>query len=357
MNNTIHPIPAEEVMAFLDGELPAEQAAAVSAHLEGCAACREVAGGFRHVGAQMAAWTVEPAPARLTNPVKALTNPWSAVKAWAWRAAVASAVALVVFAIATPNLLRSRSAANHASQHRTLSFAPSAVEASGPMIARTASLALTTKEFDNGRAAIERIVRAHQGYVAQLQTSGQQGAGRALTVNLRVPANHLDAMLAELKQLGHVEQETQGGEEVTQQYVDLVARLSNARAAEQRLLDVLRQRTAKMIDVLQVEKEVARVRETIEVMDAQRQIVEKRVALASVDVQVREEFKAQVNPGPPSAGRRLWNASVEGYRNLSETVISLAEFLLAYGPTLVLWTLLLWLPARYGWKRLRARAT
>ena len=226
--------------------------------------------------------------------------------------------------------------------------------ARGPMIARTASLVLTTKEFDNGRAAIERIVRQHQGYVAHLQTSGQKDAGRALTANLRVPANQVDATLAELKQLGHVEQESQGGEEVTQQYVDLVARLSNARAAEQRLLDVLRQRTAKMIDVLQVEKEITRVRETVEVMEAQRLILEKRVALASVDVQVREEFKAQVNPGPPSAGRRLWNASVEGYRNVSETVMGLAEFLLAYGPTVLLWVLLLWFPVRFGWKRLKA---
>jgi hypothetical protein len=44
---------------------------------------------------------------------------------------------------------------------------------------------------------------------------------------------------------------------------------------------------------------------------------------------------------------------VEGYRNLSETVMSLAEFVLEYGPTLLLWTLLLWFPARYGWRRLR----
>ncbi len=46
-------------------------------------------------------------------------------------------------------------------------------------------------------------------------------------------------------------------------------------------------------------------------------------------------------------------APVEGYRNLNETVMSLAEFLLTYGPTLLLWTLLLWFPARYGFRRFR----
>ena len=378
-NQAAHPFSAEEVMAFLDGELEPEQAAAVSAHLEECAACRETAAGFQQVSAHMASWTVEPAPARVTYQITSALKPKRLVSPWVWKGALTAVAMLMLVAISVPNLLRSRSAAVHpetalgpsqpwASQSDKVAGAETGpytargpgrvpqVQPRGPMIIRSASLLLVAKDFESARAAIERIAHQHQGYVAQLQASTQKDAGRSVSATLRVPAEQVDAALAELKRLGHVEQESQRGEEVTQQYVDLTARLSNARNTEQRLTAVLRQRTDKMTDVLAVEREIARVRGEIEQMDAERRTMEKRVAMATVEVQIREEFKAQVDPGPPSAARRLWNAGVEGYRNVSETIMGIAEFLLAYGPTLLLWLLILWFPARFAWRRLRALA-
>ena len=70
----------------------------------------------------------------------------------------------------------------------------------------------------------------------------------------------LEAALAELKKLGRVEDEAQGGEEVTQQYVDLQARLANGKHTEQRLSEILRTRTGKLQDVLKDELEIDRVR-------------------------------------------------------------------------------------------------
>ena len=124
----------------------------------------------------------------------------------------------------------------------------------GPMIVRTASLVLVAKDFPATRAALERIVVTYGGYLANLTTSSPSGEAQGLTAAVRVPAAKLDAALAELKKLGRVEQESQSGEEVTQQYVDLVARLKNARATEQRLVQVLQQRTGKVRDVLEVER-------------------------------------------------------------------------------------------------------
>lgn len=66
-----HPINKQEVMAYLDGELPVERAAAVAAHLQQCAECRSVAEDLRAVARQMLAWQVEPSPDRLTEGVTA----------------------------------------------------------------------------------------------------------------------------------------------------------------------------------------------------------------------------------------------------------------------------------------------
>ena len=223
-----------------------------------------------------------------------------------------------------------------------------------PMIVRTASLKLLTKDFDKTRAAIEEVVQRRRGYSAQLAAGSESNGARTFSANFRVPADQLDAAITEIKQLAHVEQESQGGEEVTEQYVDLTARLSNARRTEQQLLDVLEKRTGRLSDVLEVERELARVREEIERMEGELKSLQNRVSFATLRVEVREEYKAELEMTPPSIGGRLRNAVVEGYRTAVDSVVGLVMFLLSVGPFLLLWALILFWPARYVWRRLRA---
>ena len=86
------------------------------------------------------------------------------------------------------------------------------------------------------------------------------------------------------KKFGRVDTEAQTGEEVTAQYVDLQARLANSKNTEQRLTDVLRQRTGKLSDVLEVETEIARVRGEIESMEAERKTMATQVAFATLNL-------------------------------------------------------------------------
>jgi hypothetical protein len=231
--------------------------------------------------------------------------------------------------------------------------ASDAAASAGPMIIRTAELALTTKEFDKARAGIEGILKRHRGYMAGLKVGGAVGSGRNLTGTLRVPADQLDATLSELKTLGRVESESQGGQDVTSQFVDLQARLANARNTEKRLTDILNQRTGKLSDVLEVEREVDRVRGQIEQMEAERKNMSNQVSFATLNVTVSEDYKAQLEVVPPSTFTRLSNASVEGYRSMVDGVVGVMLFLLSSGPSVLLWGAILFLPARFAWRKLR----
>jgi hypothetical protein len=225
--------------------------------------------------------------------------------------------------------------------------------ANGPMIIRSAQLSLITKEFDKARANLEAILTRHHGYVGELKAGGSTGSGRTLNATLRVPADQLDATLTEVKTLGRVESESQSGQDVTSQYVDLQARLSNARNTEQRLTDLLRNRTGKLSDVLEVEQELDRVRGEIEQMEAERKNMSNQVSYATLNATIAEDYKAQLQVVPPSTSTRLSNAAVEGYRSMADGVVSLALFLLSTGPSLLLWGVVLFLPARLIWKKVR----
>jgi hypothetical protein len=227
----------------------------------------------------------------------------------------------------------------------------------GPLIVRTAGVTITTrdKEFDKSRAALEEILKRHHGYIGSLSVSAPSDAGRTLTAALRVPSAQLDATLAELKALGRVEGESQGGEEVTQQYVDLQARLANAKHTEKRLKDILSQRTGKLSDVLAVELQIGRVRGEIERMQAEKKEMGKQVTFATLNATLKEDYKAPMEMAPPSTSSRFHNAAVDGYRSVVEGLMSVLLFLLSAGPSLLVWAAILFFPARFAWKRLRRK--
>jgi anti-sigma factor RsiW len=412
MNKISHPIEPEELMAYLDGELTADRAAATAAHLGECAECQGLVAELRGVSQNLTLWKVEPsesatpptiatalAERRLESRGVSPTHRRSWLEVLgrrratvAWVGAVAAI--LLLAAVSMPNLMRSRNASNAFYQRdavRLSQSAPSAVPmngrqfdrieqfaslkaappasssapqsgqatvgnnlpANGPMIIRTAQLSLITKEFDKARAQLEVILKRHRGYVGELKVNDTTGSGRTLTATLRIPADQLDATLTEVKTLGRVEAESQSGQDVTSQYVDLQARLSNARNTERRLTDLLRNRTGKLSDVLEVEQELDRVRGAIEQMEAERKNMSNQVSYATLNATIAEDYEAQLQVVPPSTSTRLRNAAVEGYRSMADGVVSLSLFLLSTGPSLLLWGVVLFLPARLIWKKVR----
>jgi anti-sigma factor RsiW len=386
---TTHPAP-EEIMALFDGELSAEQTQFVSTHIDQCAKCASVAAMFQSVSKMLADWQISSIPQSIATRVfeqvakirsgAHVSQPNIFIRAslWGWKqwamrlGAAAACLLLLVFLRAGMYQMSVKEAqklsVDNASVNRPESpsgymftpppsaptsrrplngrgldaVVPSA--SASPMIARSASLTLVVKDFAASRAALDAILARHHAYAADLKASTVENAPRTLVAFLRVPAQDLGPTLVELKSLGRLQEETQNAEELTQQHADLVARLKNSRETEQRLRTILAQRAGKMSDVLEVEQEIARVRGEIESMEAQQKTLEHRVEFASVNLTLTEEYKASLSIPPLSAGSRLHNALVTGYRDASETILGIMLFFAAYGPTLIIWLAVLAIP-------------
>ena len=112
------------------------------------------------------------------------------------------------------------------------------------------------------------------------------------------PSARLEEALGKFKALGTVIAESQNGEDVGNQIIDVEARLSNARNTERRLADLLQRRTGELEQVLAAEREIARVREEIERFVAHRKGLGDRVTYASLTLEVVEARQATVNLGP-----------------------------------------------------------
>ncbi|MGH9863709.1 MAG: DUF4349 domain-containing protein, partial [Candidatus Acidiferrales bacterium] len=226
-----------------------------------------------------------------------------------------------------------------------------AAKAAAPrLLAYQVALVLEVKEFDTAKQSLQKAVEEAGGYVAQGSSAEAPDQPRRADLVVRVPVEKLSGVLEKFRALGRVTSEQLTTEEVTEQVVDLEARLRNARTTEERLVAVLKERTGKVRDILEVEREIARTREEIERMDAQRENLLRRVEMATVELTLVEEFKAQLQPAPVGTGTRLRNAFVEGYENFAATILGFVFFFARNGLNLVFWSLLVWLSARLVWR-------
>jgi hypothetical protein len=88
-------------------------------------------------------------------------------------------------------------------------------------------------------------------------------------------------------------------------------------------------------------------------MEAEQKALEHRVDFATIELQVTEEYKAQLNPPAAAISTRMHNAFVAGYHNASETVFGIVLFFAENGPAFLIWIAILVLPIVLLWRRYR----
>ncbi len=405
-----HPISPEELMAYLDGELTERQAAQASEHLRQCRDCQALAADLQAVSRNLAAWEIElpnsdvqcPPSAPASRGRRFLVDLQSYWIRYRLRAAVGVAALLVVaevgllqtshrtidqqqvasgslsgqmaIQIQRPELRTNQTLARQwalydravvAGGEKSLKI-PSADALSRELpavvpstVAQTAQLRMVVKDFGRAREAVASVVQAEKGYIARLDIEEPPSGGRTLSAALQIPAQRLSAALAELKKLGRLESESQTGEDVGRQIVDAEARLSNLHSEEGRLNQILRERTGKLSDVLSVENQISVVRGQIEESQAEQKILATRVAYASLNVSIIEEYTRTLSkPEQPSTANTLRNAAIEGIQRVQSFCLDVLVFFLSSGPLLLLlagvglgvFRLIVWL-------RLRRRST
>ena len=117
----------------------------------------------------------------------------------------------------------------------------------------------------------------------------RQTASCAARLSSRSLPENLDRFLQKIRGLGELKNQTLGTEDVTKAYFDTDARLKNARVMEQRLIDMMKTKTGKVSDLLQVEKELGRVREEIEKMQGELKYWDSQVQFATVTISLAEK--------------------------------------------------------------------
>ena len=171
---------------------------------------------------------------------------------------------------------------------------PSSAETPAPEVTnrkliRNANVELEIVSFNDAVQKITAFAAEEHGYVATTNSQKQTNGKLRGQVIVKVLPQNLDRFLQKIRGLGELKNQTLGTEDITKAYFDTDARLKNARVMEQRLIEMLKTKTGKVSDLLQVEKELGRVREEIEKMQGELKYWDSQVQFATITISLAEK--------------------------------------------------------------------
>ena len=164
----------------------------------------------------------------------------------------------------------------------------------GPQIVKTASLRVSVKrgDFDATIDEAGSIAAGLGGFV--VSSSASQGSEQRLvrgTIVVRVPARSYDDAIGSLRALGKVEARTEQGQDVSQEFVDLEARVRQLQAVESQLLELL-DRADTVGAALAVQRQLSEVQLQLEQARGRLQYLDDQVAFATISLAVHERILA-----------------------------------------------------------------
>lgn len=201
------------------------------------------------------------------------------------------------------------------------------------MIIRRCDVSIRVDTLEAAIAAVRRLAGSLGGYIGDVSMNAGEYEVRRATLVMRIPTARFDDAMAGMSPLGRVEHSSVSAEDVGEEFVDVQARITTGRRLESRLVELLATRTGKLEEVLQVERELARVRGEIERYEGRARFLSARVATSTIAVTVSERAPVVgANPGRSVIGEAFVNA----WRNFVGLVAKGIESLGVLVPLLLL---------------------
>jgi hypothetical protein len=165
------------------------------------------------------------------------------------------------------------------------------------MIIRTGQAFVQVDSLEMGIGLVKQLAGSVGGFIANSSIQTGEHQQRVATLEIKVPSARYDQAIGGLSTIGTLISSNTSAEDVGEEFVDVTARVANARRLEERLIHLLATRTGKLDDVLSVERELARVREEIERYDGRLRYLRTKVSISTLTVTVAEPGPVVGQPG------------------------------------------------------------
>jgi len=199
------------------------------------------------------------------------------------------------------------------------------------MIVRTGDMSLVVDDVVDARDEIVLMTERFDGFVVSSRISGE-GEEKRGRISIRVPDDKFELALSELRKLAvRVKSESTNSQDVTEQYVDLQARLKNAEATENQYLALL-EKAEEVEDILRIYDSLSRVRYEIEHIKGQMQYLERTTSMSLISVHLEPAATARGLVRAGWSALEVLKSAVRGIVIFGQWLGTIAIWLLIFSP-------------------------
>lgn len=201
------------------------------------------------------------------------------------------------------------------------------------MVIHHGSLHLTVNDIDEADGDIQRLMNEYEGYIVH-STTHHEDKNIISNFTVRIPEDSFQKFLLEIEEVAvKVVEKSISGEDVTEEYVDLEARLKSKKAVETRLLDLM-EKADETDDLLKISNDLSQVQEEIEVIIGRQKYLDNQVAYATVDIRLEESSVSALNEGELNTWERTKQQFVQSANFLLRAFSGLIVFFIGSLPVI-----------------------
>ena len=229
-------------------------------------------------------------------------------------------------------------------------------DAADRKIIRNADLSIEVDSPSEAQHRITSIANSQGGFVVTSEAKQRENidpSKRTLDIKLvvRIPSDRFGAALDEIKKLAsNLPAENVTGQDVTEDFIDLEARIKTQKALELQFIEIMKQ-ARKVEDALEVQRQIAEVRTEIERLEGRRRFLENRSSLSTITVNIQAPKVIAVNP--TGVGHSIRDAVSDSLELASGMLVSFVRFVIMIVPVFVFVLLPSGLIIRYFVRRVK----
>ncbi len=203
-------------------------------------------------------------------------------------------------------------------------------------VVRNGSLSLLVEKAEEAAEEIRNIADSVDGYVSHSRIYEASEGVKSGTITIRVPADRFDQTVQEIKKLAlKVENEQESARDVTEEFVDLEARVNNLRAEEAQYLELM-ERADSVEEILKITSRLSSVRSQIERIEGRLKYLSDQVEMSSIQVSLTSEAEIEVfgiRWRPLYTVKKSFKGMISGLTGYANSMITFVFAL----PVILLW--------------------
>lgn len=188
-------------------------------------------------------------------------------------------------------------------------------------IIRTSNLRFETANLSKTYTKIQKAIAQYKGTI-QNDESGKNYNATYRNIIIRIPNEDFMPFIDDISQgVNYFDRKEISSQDITEEYIDVEARMNAKKKLEQRYLQLLT-RAMKVSEIIEIEKQLAAVREEIEAKEGQLRYMKNKISMSTVTLEMYTN-DASESGATASFGGKIWNAVKTGFNALSSLFIGI----------------------------------